>query len=57
MKIFLLLALPVLFIGCTQSRSKGTDWPAYGGNKENNRYSDLRQINVFTVKDLGVAWI
>src|SRR6201991_186793 len=58
MKICFFLALPVLFfVGCTHTGSKGTDWPAYGGNKENNRYSDLRQINVDNVKDLGVAWI
>ncbi|HMI62512.1 MAG TPA: hypothetical protein VK518_16460, partial [Puia sp.] len=58
MKICLLLALLVLFfVGCTHTKSKGTNWPAYGGNKENNRYSDLRQINVDNVKDLGVAWV
>ncbi|HXO75270.1 MAG TPA: hypothetical protein VN824_08555, partial [Puia sp.] len=50
--------MPVLFfVGCTHTGSKGTDWPAYGGNKENNRYSDLRQINVDNVKDLNVAWV
>jgi len=56
MKIFLLLALPVLFVGC-RNNGRNTDWPAYGGNKENNRYSDLRQINVENVKKLDVAWI
>src|ERR1700735_4884089 len=33
-----------------------TDWPAYGGNKAENRYSTLQQINMDNVKDLQVAW-
>jgi quinoprotein glucose dehydrogenase len=38
------------------SRQAGADYPAYGGNKENNRYSPLTQINLDNVKDLQVAW-
>jgi quinoprotein glucose dehydrogenase len=34
----------------------GTDWPTYGGNKAENRYSSLQQINLDNVKDLQVAW-
>ncbi len=34
----------------------GKDYPAYGGNKANNRYSPLTQINSENVKDLQVAW-
>src|SRR5258708_36500083 len=56
MKTLLLVALPLLIIGCRNANRHGTDWPAYGGNKENNRYSALQQINVNNVKDLGVAW-
>jgi len=32
------------------------DWPAYGGNKAGNRYSNLSQINTENVKKLRVAW-
>lgn len=34
----------------------GKDYPAYGGNHANNRYSPLTQINAKNVKDLKVAW-
>ena len=34
----------------------GKDYPAYGGNNANNRYSPLTQINADNVKDLQVAW-
>jgi quinoprotein glucose dehydrogenase len=57
MKIFLFLVLSFLLLeGCRHSPGRGTDWPAYGGNKENNRYSALQQINAGNVKDLDVAW-
>lgn len=32
------------------------DWPAYGGNKAGNRYSDLTQINTGNVHQLQPAW-
>ncbi|MVM28561.1 PQQ-binding-like beta-propeller repeat protein [Spirosoma sp. HMF4905] len=35
----------------------GRDWPNYGGNKANNRYSPLSQINAGNVKNLQVAWM
>ena len=35
----------------------GKNFPAYGGNKANNRYSPLTQINAENVNDLKVAWI
>ena len=62
---FRLFALAVvLFTGCsTADRSatnssieNGKDYPAYGGNKANNRYSPLTQINAKNVNDLQVAW-
>ncbi len=34
----------------------GKDYPAYGGNNTNNRYSPLAQINADNVKDLEVTW-
>ncbi|WP_431209854.1 hypothetical protein ACQ86N_27565 [Puia sp. P3] len=44
------------FWGCGHPGGSSGDWPNYGGNKENNRYSSLTQINVGNVKDLKVAW-
>jgi quinoprotein glucose dehydrogenase len=32
------------------------DWPAYGGEPENNHYSNLAQINRTNVQRLAVAW-
>ncbi len=32
------------------------DWPVYGGNAEDNRYSALTQINKTNVSKLQVAW-
>jgi len=43
-------------VGCRNGGLSSTDWPNYGGNKENNRYSPLAQINVGNVKNLKVAW-
>jgi len=59
----LTLGLLVL-VGCTDkdfnqdvtSLDVGMDFPAYGGNKANNRYSPLTQINADNVKNLKVAW-
>ena len=34
----------------------GNDYPAYGGNKANNRYSPLTQIRLENVKDLKPVW-
>lgn len=52
------------FVGCRQAEVKegkgsletGVDYPAYGGNKANNRYSPLTQINADNVGSLRVAW-
>ena len=53
----LLLTTGLLFLGsCSGSHRRGTDWPAYGGNKEGNRYAGLSQINLTNVQDLQVAW-
>ena len=58
----LIVALLVLG-GCSNPDLKndhnmqtGADYPAYGGNKLNNRYSPLAQINADNAKDLQVAW-
>ncbi len=45
------------FISFTDSSKKVyTDWRTYGGNAENNKYSDLRQIDTSNVTLLKVAW-
>src|SRR5271167_2961470 len=52
----------LLFAGLPATRSapqkaqKPADWPIYGGNAENNRYSPLAQINRSNVAKLQVAW-
>lgn len=38
------------------SYSTGKDYPAYGGNNYNNRYSPLSQINTENVQNLQPAW-
>lgn len=41
----------------TVAASNGNvDWPMFGNNSDNNRYSSLTQINAKTVKKLGLAW-
>ncbi|HXB06307.1 MAG TPA: c-type cytochrome, partial [Puia sp.] len=51
------ILLPFLFLvsACTHRHSHA-DYPVYGGNKENNRYSPLQQINKTNVRQLQLAW-
>ena len=37
-------------------RVENTDWPVYGGQKEDDRYSRLTQVNRNTVGRLQLAW-
>ena len=48
--------LLLLFSACRQE-GPSVDYADYGGNKQNNRYSPLRQIDLANVKDLKPAWI
>ncbi|HEX5170183.1 MAG TPA: PQQ-binding-like beta-propeller repeat protein [Cyclobacteriaceae bacterium] len=71
MRYHIRLTRTLLVIGClvfgrcsTDERNKdaisfqtGKDYPAYGGNKANNRYSPLTQINAQNVSSLRVAWM
>jgi len=65
MNFRLLISAVLLFTSCNRSNEKtnsslmetGRDYPAYGGNKANNRYSPLTQINADNVKNLEVAWM
>ena len=35
---------------------KYESWGVYGGNKENNHYSSLKQVDTANVAQLQVAW-
>jgi quinoprotein glucose dehydrogenase len=45
-----------LIVFCPASFAQHRDWPVYGGAAENNRYSNLTQINRKNVRQLKVAW-
>src|SRR5580658_10577896 len=51
-----LLAGIFLLAACTHQKGPSVDYAVYGGNKQNNRYSALRQIDLTNVKDLQPAW-
>jgi quinoprotein glucose dehydrogenase len=58
MKQYVLLSAALLLLfACTHPHGASADYPVYGGNKENNRYSPLRQIDITNVKDLQLAWM
>src|ERR1700733_7586360 len=56
-KFQIVLLLAFLLSACTQRRGPSADYPAYGGNKQNNRFSPLSQINLTNIKELASAWI
>jgi PQQ-dependent dehydrogenase (methanol/ethanol family) len=39
------------------SAQSGNEWPTYGGDHANTRYSTLNQVNTNNVRRLRVAWI
>ncbi|MDP4214232.1 MAG: pyrroloquinoline quinone-dependent dehydrogenase [Bacteroidota bacterium] len=52
-----LLIFTIAFTSCNFfSQKKYSDWKVYGGNKENNHYSSLVQIDTNNVKQLKIAW-
>lgn len=52
-----LLAVTVFFVACNTKRSPDfSGWQVYGGNKANNHYSSLSQIDTANVTQLEVAW-
>jgi quinoprotein glucose dehydrogenase len=58
MKQYVLLSVALLLLSaCTHRHGASADYPVYGGNKQNNRYSPLRQIDITNVKDLQPAWM
>ena len=49
------IALILALASCTGKRHS-TDYPVYGGNKQNNRSSPLSQVNKGNVATLQLAW-
>jgi quinoprotein glucose dehydrogenase len=53
----ILIIYLVAFSSCKfSSEKKYSDWKVYGGNKENNHYSSLDQIDTSNVTQLKTAW-
>ena len=50
------LAPPALCLLCVGALFAQTDWPAYGGDSHQTRYSTLKQIDRSNVSKLEVAW-
>ena len=46
----------VTFSCTTNDEKKYESWGVYGGNKENNHYSSLKQVDTANVAQLQVAW-
>jgi len=46
----------LFFTACTSKKQSFTTWQNYGGNKENNHYSSLTQIDTNNVSQLQVTW-
>ena len=48
----------VLVVTASSARAQsGNEWPMYGGDYANTRYSTLNQINTGNVSRLRVRWI
>src|SRR5688572_20531675 len=57
MKFICLILVFFLFLSCSQREKKYNTWENYGGNKENNHYSSLTEIDTNNVSQLQPAWI
>jgi quinoprotein glucose dehydrogenase len=53
---FGLCALHVCFLIVPLAFAQQTDWPSYGGDPGNTRYSTLKQINTMNASKLAPAW-
>jgi quinoprotein glucose dehydrogenase len=54
--LLMLLATAGVFFASQRRSPSPAEWPAYGGNPEQTRYSPLGQITTGNVKRLSVAW-
>lgn len=52
----LLFLAGLVLINSAQAAETGTQWPSYGGEYNEQRFSPLDQINTDTVAKLGLAW-
>lgn len=53
-----LLAVLVLeLVAPIATAQQSVDWPSYGGDLANSKYSPLDQINRDTIQDLEIAWV
>ncbi len=53
----ILMVYLMVFSSCNYfSKKSYSDWKVYGGNKENNHYSSLSQVDTNNVNQLKVAW-
>jgi quinoprotein glucose dehydrogenase len=57
MKLTAAVVFLFLITSCSKSGKKYNTWENYGGNKENNHYSSLSQIDTGNVNHLQPAWI
>lgn len=57
MKFSLVVIIFFFFASCSKPQKKYNSWENYGGNKENNHYSSLSQIDTNNVNQLRPAWI
>lgn len=55
--LLVLLAALSATASFAQSDPAAMDWPVYGGDKANTKYSRLNTINASNVNELKVAWI
>ncbi|SMO31986.1 PQQ-binding-like beta-propeller repeat protein [Fodinibius sediminis] len=56
MRYFLVACCMAMGWGCGTDHSGNTDWSVRGGDKAQQRYSELTQIDTSNVDDLEVAW-
>ena len=54
-KAAVLLLISFFMVSCKTSKKYNT-WQVYGGNKEANHYSSLKQIDTSNVSRLKIAW-
>jgi glucose dehydrogenase len=55
--VLVLATLGILALASAPASDAGTEWPVYGGDSANTRYSPLSQINTSNVHQLQVAWV
>lgn len=56
-QLLCIACIMIVFLSCTSHpETSYKNWKVYGGNKENNHYSSLTQIDTNNVTQLQVAW-